>query len=60
MTALRATLVKRDQQENFVEISIPRALQSNFIDSLGLLWIRELREFFQKAILTEKLAKYIS
>jgi hypothetical protein len=59
MIALRATLVKRDQQENFGERSIPRALQSNFIDSLGLLWIRELREFFQKAILPENLARYI-
>ena len=37
--------------------SIPASAQKFFVEAIGILWMGELRTYFQKAILPENISK---
>jgi len=48
---LKANASDKGKKSQLIERSIPHIAQRSFFDLIQLLWIRELRTYFQKALL---------
>jgi len=55
---LQAVVTENPERIDDLKYSIPTTAQKDFIDAICILWIGELRKFFQRAILPENIDRY--
>ena len=57
MKRLRVVMREKPERINDMKYSIPGMAQKDFIEALSILWIQELRKYFQRAILPENIER---